>query len=82
MKSLKKAVKVTFQKVKKAKGYLIYRSAKKKGPYVKLTKKPVKKLAYVDKKVKAKKTYYYKVVTYGSGKTYSAGKTSKKIKVK
>ncbi len=82
VKSLKKAVKVTFQKVKKAKGYLIYRSAKKKGPYVKLTKKPVKKLAYVDKKVKAKKTYYYKVVTYGSGKTYSAGKTSKKIKVK
>ncbi len=75
-----KQVTVTFKKVKGARGYLIYRSAKKNGTYVRLTKKPVKKLQYTDKKVKAKKTYYYKVVTFGKNKTYSAGKVSGKVK--
>ena len=77
-----KKVKVTFKSVKGAKGYLIYRSEKKNGTYTKLTKKPVKKTSYVDKKAKAKKTYYYKIVVYGKNKTYSAGKISKKVTVK
>ena len=77
-----KTVKLTFSKVKNAKGYLIYRSTKKNGTYTKLTKSPVKKTTYVDKKAKAKKTYYYKVVVFGKNKTYSAGKVSKKVKIK
>lgn len=75
-----KYVTVKFSKVAGARGYLVYRSTKKNGTYTKLTKKPIKKLTYTDKKAKAKKTYYYKVVTYGKNKTYSAGKVSKKIK--
>ena len=68
--------------MKNAKGYLVYRADKKGGVYKKITKKPVKKLFYIDKKVKAGKTYYYKVVTVGKNKTYSAGKVSKKVKMK
>ena len=75
-----KYVTVRFSKVAGARGYLVYRSTKKNGTYTKLTKKPIKKLTYTDKKAKAKKTYCYKVVTYGKNKTYSAGKISKKIK--
>ena len=75
-----KQVTVKFRSVKGAKGYLIYRSTKKNGTYVRLTKKPIKKLQYTDKKAKAKKTYYYKVVTLGKNKTYSAGKLSRKVK--
>ena len=75
-----KQVTVKFRKVKGARGYLIYRSTKKNGTYVRLTKKPIKRLQYTDKKAKAKKTYYYKVVTYGKNKTYSAGKLSGKVK--
>ena len=77
-----KKVKVTFRSVKGAKGYLIYRAEKKNGTYKKLTKKPVKKTSYIDTKAKAKKTYYYRVVVYGKNKTYSAGKVSKKVKMK
>ena len=77
-----KNVMVSFKKVKNARGYLIYRSTKKNGTYTKLTKKTIKTLSYVDKTAKAKKTYYYKVVVVGKNKTYSAGKVSKKIKLK
>ena len=73
---------MTFAKVKNAKGYLVYRSLKKTGGWQKLTKKPIKKLSYIDKKVKKGKSYYYMVVAYGKNKTYSAGKISKKIKNK
>ncbi len=77
-----RTIRVSFKKVKGARGYLIYRSEKKNGLYKKLTKKPVKKLAYTDRKVKKGKTYYYKVVVYGKNKTYSAGKCSAKVKVR
>lgn len=77
-----KNIKVTFRKVKGAKGYLVYRSVQKDGTWKKLTKKPIKKLSYLDKKAKKGKTYYYKVVVYGKNKTYSAGKNSKKIRNK
>lgn len=73
-------VTVKFSGVKGAKGYLIYRSTKKNGTFTKLTKKPIKKLQYTDKKAKAGKNYYYKVVTYGKNRTYSTGKVSGKIK--
>lgn len=77
-----KAVTLTFSRVKGARGYLIYRSAKKNGTYTRLTRKPVKKLTYTDKKAKAKKTYFYKIVTYGKNRTYSAGKVSGKVKAR
>ena len=73
---------ISYKKVKNAKGYLIYRSTKKKGAYTKLTKKPVKKTSYTDKTAKSGKTYYYKVVVVGKNTTYSAGKVSKKVKIK
>ncbi len=77
-----KKVTISYKKVKNAKGYLIYRSTKKNGAYTKLTKKPVKKTSYTDKTAKSGKTYYYKVVVVGKNTTYSAGKVSKKVKIK
>ncbi len=75
-------VKIKISKAASVKGYVIYRSSKKNGTYKKLTKKPIRKLTYIDKTVKTKKTYYYKVVSYGKNKTYSAGKISNKVTVK
>lgn len=74
IKSIKnKKLKITWKKVSKASGYVIYRSEKKNGKYKKIEKIPGnKKVTYTDKKLKAKKKYYYKIVVYQKidGKVY------------
>ena len=86
VKAKKKAGKVvlTWKKVGASKGYVIERSMKKNKGFKKIAvinKKTVVK--YVDKKVKKKKTYYYRVKAFkkgADGKIY--GKASKVVKIK
>lgn len=79
----KKKVKVTWKKVKGAKGYQISTAKKKKGTYkVKLTVKGASKKAATLKKMKKGKVYI-KVRAYKlSGKKKIAGKYSKPVGVK
>ncbi|MCI9532133.1 MAG: carbohydrate-binding protein [Lachnospiraceae bacterium] len=77
----KKQVKVSWANVKGADKYYIYRSAKKDSGYTRIASVKASKKAYVDKKATVGKTYYYKVVVKKASK-YSAGKTSKAVKVK
>jgi len=74
-------VRISWKKVKKAKYYLIYRSEKKGSGYVRIARVKGSKYTYTDKKVKAGKKYYYKVVTKKAS-MYSAGKVSKRVKAK
>ncbi len=76
-----KRVKISWKKVKGAVRYHIYRSAKKNSGFARIAKVSASKQVYVDKKAKAGKTYYYKVVTEGKG-NYSSGKVSNAVKVK
>lgn len=80
----RKKVKVSWKKVKGAKGYQISVAAKKKGKYkVKLTAKGGSKKKATLKKLKSGKVYYIKVRAYQlSGKKKTAGKYSKIVKVK
>ncbi len=82
----KKKVTIKWKKNSYAQGYKIYRSTKKnKGYKCIATIKGKKKVSYVDKKVKSKKTYYYKIRAYkkSNGKTiYSKYSPVKKVKVK
>lgn len=60
--SSKKTVTVTWKKVKGATGYVVYRATKKNGKYKAV--KTIKKASttkFKNKKLKKKKTYYYKV---------------------
>lgn len=90
LKSAKKSgkkVKLTWKKVKDATGYVIYRSTKKNKGYKRIkTIKGNKKFTYKDgKKLKKKKTYYYKIKVCRklSGKTYySKYSNMKKVKIK
>lgn len=80
-KSKKKAV-VSWKKVKGASQYIVYRSTGKNGRYSKVA--AVSKASYTDKKVKSKKTYYYKVTavkTINKSKLYSGASSTKKIKM-
>jgi len=79
----KKKVSVSYVKVKGAKKYLIYRSAKKNSRYKKVA--TTSKTKYIDKKVKKGKKYYYKVKSYRSvhgtvTSNYSSVKRSGKVK--
>jgi hypothetical protein len=80
----RKKVKVSWKKVKGAKGYQISVATKKKGKYkVKLTVKGSSKKKATLKKMKSGKVYYMKVRAYQlSGKKKRAGKYSKIVKVK
>lgn len=80
----RKKVKVSWKKVKGAKGYQISVATKKKGKYkVKLTVKGSSKKKATLKKMKSGKVYYIKVRAYQlSGKKKTAGKYSKIVKVK
>lgn len=61
----KKAVTITWKRVAGADGYYVYRSASKNGNYKKIaTVKGASKISYTNKKLKSKKTYYYKVAAY------------------
>ncbi len=76
-----KGIKVTWKKAKGASTYHVYRSVKKDKGFVKIAKVSASKLSYLDKKAKAGKKYYYKVVTEKKG-LYSSGKVSNAVKVK
>ena len=76
-----KKVRISWTKVKKAKCYMIYRSEKKESGYVRIARVKGSKCIYTDKKAKAGKKYYYKVVTKKAS-MYSAGKVSKRVKAK
>lgn len=61
----KKKMKLTWKKSSNANGYIIYRSTKKNKGFKKIatiTKKS--KCTYTDKKIKAGKKYYYKIIAY------------------
>lgn len=79
-----KKVKVTWNKVSGAAGYNVYRSTKKLGTYTKVG--TATKTSYTDKKVRAGKTYYYKVAVSNGGNQSDAAKVTvmkqPKIKVK
>lgn len=78
----KAQVKITWKKVKGAKAYVVYRSAKKSKGFVKIkTLKGAKKVTFLDKKVKKGKTYYYRIVVKTKD-GYSAPKASKAVKVR
>lgn len=56
---------LTWKKSSKADGYIIYRATKKNGKYKQIKViKSWKKATFTDKKVKSKKTYYYKICPY------------------
>ena len=55
-----KSIKLSWKKVKGASGYEIYRASSVNGKYKKIAEAG-KKYQYTDKKVKAGRTYYYKV---------------------
>lgn len=56
---------ITWKKVSGIDGYQVYRSTSKNGTYEKIaTVDSYKTTSYTDKKVKAGKTYYYKLRTY------------------
>ena len=57
---------LTFNRAKNADGYMIYKKTGKKGQFVLIKKLASKKatIKYLDKKCKANKRYYYKVVAY------------------
>lgn len=66
----KKAVKVTWKKTTGAAGYKIYRATSKKGTYSCVKTVSSKTTSFTNKKLKKKKTYYYKVCAFvKSGKT-------------
>lgn len=75
-----------WKKVGNATGYKIYRADKKNGEYQLIkTIKGANKLNYTDKKVKKRRTYYYKIVPYKSAKNstiYGKFSSVKKIKIK
>ena len=79
----KKTAVITWKKAKDAKGYEVYRSLKKNGGFKKIA--TTSKLKYTDKKVKSKKTYYFKLKAFnksGSKKVDGAFSAVKKIKIK
>lgn len=81
----KKKATVTWNKISGANGYEVYRATSKNGKYTKAATVKAGKTTYTDKKLKAKKTYYYKVRAYKTVKgkkvytgSSSVGKTTTK----
>jgi len=74
------AVKLTWKKAKGTK-VVVYRSTKKNSGYKKAATSRKGAASLVNKKVKAGKTYYYKIATV-KGKTVSAMSKAKKVKIK
>ena len=75
-----KAVKVSFGKVSGAVSYDIYRSTKAKSGYKKIAN--TRSASYVDKKVSAAKTYYYKVLARAKKADSNSKLSTKYAKVK
>jgi len=86
LKAGSKKATVKWKRVAGASGYVIYRSVKKTKGFKKVkTIKKGKTVKFVNKKLKGKKTYYYKVRAYkkvNGKKVYSKYSTVKKIKTK
>ena len=82
----KKRVMIRWQSTSQNVYYVLYRSTKKNSGYKKIaTVKNRYATYYCDKKVKRKKTYYYKVRTYATAdgkKLYSNYTSPKKVKTK
>ena len=82
----KKTAKITWKKVSGVTGYQIYRSTKKNSGYKRvktITKTSTK--TFLNKKLKSKKTYYYKLRSFkvvNNKRVYSDFSTIKKIKIK
>lgn len=76
----KKNIKVTWKEAADAEQYLVYRSYKKSSGFKKLA--AVKTLSYTDKKAKAGKTAYYKVIAYKGSVNGSFSKTASAYKLK
>ena len=74
---------VSWKKVSKASGYEVYRATKKKGSFKKIaTIKKGSVVKYTNKKLKKKKSYFFKVRAYRvSGKKKVYGKYSSTVKV-
>ena len=75
-----------WKKVRNADGYVVYRADKKKGKYKKVkVLNGARKISFTNKKLKKKKTHYYKVCAYrkvGKKKVYGSYSAVKSRKVK
>ena len=82
----KKTAKISWKKISGVTGYEVYRSTKKSSGYKKVaTVKKASSVSYTNKKLKSKKTYYYKVRSYktiNGVKIYSSYSSVKSVKVK
>lgn len=82
----KKTATISWKKLSGVDGYVVYRSTKKNSGYKKVTTiKKASTKSYINKKLKSKITYYYKVRSYKkvNGKTaYSNYSSIKKVKIK
>lgn len=81
--SKRKTITIKWTKVKGARGYIIYRATKKKGSYVKVkTISKATTLSWKNKKLKKKKSYYYRIAAYKvvAGKTILSDKSAMKYK--
>lgn len=79
----KKTARITWKKAANAEGYEVFRSTKKKKGYKLVA--DVQTNNYKNKKLKKKKTYYYKVRSYNvvnGKKVYSNFSSVKKVKIK
>ena len=79
----KKTVKITFDKVNGAKGYVVYYAATRDGSFKKLG--TTTKTTYTSKKIESGKTYYFKVRAYtkaGSESIYGGYSPIKGVRVK
>lgn len=85
-KKSKTSITISWKKVSKVGGYIIYRSSSKNGEYKKCaTISSANTTKYVDKKLGKGKKYYYKVAVFsksGNKKVEFRGKTSKVVSVK
>lgn len=79
----KKSITVEWNKVAGASGYHIYRATSKNGTYKLIKKKGSTARSYTNKKLKSKKTYYYKVRAYRlvNGKKIYSSYSSKTWKI-
>lgn len=81
-----KSVKLSWKKVSGTTGYEVYRAAGKNGKYEKVkTISKTSTVTYIDKRLTAKKNYYYKIRSYktiSGKKVYSSFSTIKSAKTK
>lgn len=85
VKAGKKSIKVEWDTVSGATGYVVYMATSKDGAYTEVYTADADALSFTKDGLKAKKTYYFKVVAYtedGSTKVYSDSSSVVSVKVK